>query len=409
MRLDHRFTAALLVTGSLAAAAHPGVTVVSYSESLQAAIDAASDGDVIVLKYVTTFPVTIDNKSLVLQGDGTLGFLIPQNCEPLITVSNLAAGKRVVLRGLSLPTMTCSPPSSQFFSSNSAFRGVNNEGSIWIDHVGGQTVGLENCREVVITHSGITTLNVTSNVPSHIFAHHSTFVGVKGGNAGPNPYYGWLHPIPGQPGQRAITASGPITFDLTECNVLGGTGGDGLDSYVPCLPPGPGGSAIALGTGGPIFRSIASTIQSGLPGTEAPGCPPLTSSEPSVNIQTGSFFELPGDPSDLGTNSPIREQQTFDIDVEGTPGSFALLLVSLQASSVWMAPHAGALHVAPPFLVVPLGTLPDPPNLFLNIPVPDLPVGILGVNFFTQAATCPAGLPCALSPPASILILDSSL
>jgi hypothetical protein len=95
----------LLLLMLLARPLQAAVVVVDFAngpgtdyEFLWQAIDAAADGDTLLIRpgYYETW-VTVDGRSLTLLGDGA-----GVNIDGTLTVRHLAAGQRVVLRGLDL-------------------------------------------------------------------------------------------------------------------------------------------------------------------------------------------------------------------------------------------------------------------------------------------------------------------
>ena len=79
----------------------PQVLVVGPGEpfvTIQPAIDAAQDGDVVLVRPGTYAGFVVDGKSLVVHADGavTLTESVEKSC---IQVQNVPAGSRVVVRG----------------------------------------------------------------------------------------------------------------------------------------------------------------------------------------------------------------------------------------------------------------------------------------------------------------------
>lgn len=82
--------------------------------SLQAAIDAADDGDLLLIRAGAYSAITIDGKSLTLHGD-TAGGIVQVSAPALsagaaIRIQSTVTGQRVVLRGITTTSVLSLPP-----------------------------------------------------------------------------------------------------------------------------------------------------------------------------------------------------------------------------------------------------------------------------------------------------------
>src|SRR5262245_44086787 len=179
--------------------------------SLQAAIDAASDGDLLLVASGTYASATIDGKSLAIVAMPSLGSKKTGG----LTIKNLAAGQRVLLVGLQ--------------ASNASGPGLtltNDSGFVRIHGctiTGGKT---PTWPPDVATFPGVGIVNC----PQVVFASCT----VKGGEVG---WWSGEQPVAGAPGIRSVDSSIAL-FDTTS------EGGEG--SYESAPSGGAGGAGLAL-------------------------------------------------------------------------------------------------------------------------------------------------------------------
>lgn len=409
MKLLNRGVLGWILSVAMAVDATASVIVVdllsgpgSQFSSIQDAANAAAEGDIILVRPGQhLIPVVLPDKSLTIQGDGPFVELLPFGCSNEFKIQGLSAGKRVVLRGLKLRASICLVGPS----SSVGLTATNNAGTVWIDDCSGGSIYLDNCSEFVFTNSafsgGKNTAALTAK-SSNVFLHGTKLTGAEGIDG-----FSSSTPVFNQPGGTALSVSGSGSALITNSDLLGGQGGDGFFDIV-CYAAGVGGPAIEMGTGNPIVRSISSALSAGASGSVFAGCPP-TPQGPAVVTQSGSFVETPGIPKKFSAESPVRETNSSTIVFGGTSGSSVLLLFSASSASLSLPQYGGALHLGAPQFVVPFGTIPPSGSLSVAVPVLPLPAGLQGLVVFTQGVICPSASPCALTAPAAIVILDSSL
>lgn len=414
-----RIPAFFVALALLAIPASAGVLVVdvtggpgSQFTQIQPAVQAAAEGDVILVRSGSYNPVFLGDKSLTIQADGGASLVDPNfGGGGGLSIANLSAGKRIVLRGL------------QFIGQLDFGNGVfstsmiaqNCAGTLWIDTCKSNSqVVVTNCANVVVTNSSLRggdciqpplaprpALDVTT---SNLFVHDTILIGGNGyGSSTSLPIH------PGGDGSAAMRMVGGTAF-LSNCATRGGAGGFGfLHPNAGCLSAGLGGPALHLASGNPAVTTIDCVLAIGNPGNTPGACSPPTGTVPPVDVDSGTWTPWAGTPGGFTASSPVREQQSLQLVFKDAVGSSVFVLLSANASSALTPQFSGALELAVPLLVTGLGSIPAGGTLNLPIVVPPLPAGVLGVVVYLQGATCPPTTPCTIGPPAAVVVLDSTL
>jgi hypothetical protein len=411
--------AALALVAVGAAPASAGVIVVdqlggpgSQFTQVQAAVNAAVDGDVVLVRQGQYNPVSIGNKSVVIQGEGVVSLIDP-NFEGGggLGVFGLAAGKRIVLRNLQVwgqMSFANGIPSTALGLSNCA-------GSVWIDSCTIKTqMVATNCANLVITNSSLrggdclapplAALPALILDATNAYVHGSTLVGGTGSGAETT---GVPFPDPAAVGSPALRATGGTTL-VASCELTGGAGGNGYDHPIAgCLTAGAGGPAFHLASGNPVVRYLDTQLALGAPGNTPAGCTPPASG-PLTVVDTGTLELWPGAPVGFTAHSPVREQQSLRMLFSDIPGTSIFVLASASTGSVLLPGHLGAFHLGSPFWVVPAGAIPAGGTALVNLPIPELPAGLEGIVIFLQGASLPSMSPWTIGPPAAVVLLDAS-
>lgn len=376
------------------------------------AAQAAAEGDVILVRTGSYNPVFLGNKSLTIQADGGVTLVDPNfGGGGGLGIANLAASKRIVLRGLKFigqPDFGNGVYSTSMSAQNCA-------GAIWIDTcTSNSQVVVTNCAEVVVTNSSLrggdsilpplpprAALDVAT---SNVFVHDTTLIGGTGHGASTS-----LPIFVGGDGSAALRIAGGTAF-LSNCATRGGMGGFGyLHPNAGCLSAGLGGPAVHLASGNPAVTTIDCVLAVGNPGSTPGACSPPTGTVPPVDVDSGTWTPWAGTPGGFTASSPVREQQSLQLVFKDAVGSSTFVLLSANAASALTPQFSGALQLAVPLLVTGLGSIPAGGTLNLPIVVPSLPAGVLGVVVYLQGATCPPTTPCTIGPPAAVVVLDSTL
>ncbi len=391
--------------------------------TVQQAIDAATEGDIVLIE-AGDYPSasTISGKSLTLVGNPT-GTAVGQTVRVgPITVTNVAANQKVIVRGIK---------SVLGFGNVPAIDLANDQGPIVLEDVNAQydsappitdspMVRISNCarvllvRPVVIGHA-ITNENPGVNYPKGSALAISTstvsvYGGIlQGGDGDPAFLYdltGFLFnkATPGGPGVLLYSGS----LFVAGATILGGFGGAGtldLATATACLPGEDGGTGIVIGG---KFTSLDSTISGGQPGFSPPNCLPQGGSMGTAIQQvSGSISSFDETYRSVSVESPIHLGGTATLDVYGVGGDVFVLLLSLGPSLVWIPASKGSLLPALPAIPLVIGPLPQSGVLQLPSALPSsgLSPGIDGVELYLQGHFPGAHGGGVLSSPTATIVL----
>ncbi len=352
---------------------------------IQPAVDAASDGDTILLRTGSpAYPAfTIDGKSLVVTEDAGESIRTGD-----VLVRNVAASQSVTLRGMDTSTLRIELAEGPvlvedvgqgaligfciFGGSNAGKVEVHGSDAVVFSRCifeakGGVTAGFEGVR---ITGSTVH-MYETSARGSHpsgtdsakggdgvavfnsfLFASGGAFEGACGGDAG-------LCAGSGGAGGAGLRIFNSQVF-LLETELAGGLGGDGGDC----------GFQGAMGS-------------------------------PSV----GGFTAVAGFARDYAISATATGGTTATIDYAGEPGDVVLSLVALAQSPLFLLQHAGTLVVAAPPILIAHGPADLDGTLSVSAPIPPLPPGFEAFTVYAQGAAISAVGAAVLAAPTQLSIL----
>lgn len=374
--------------------------------SLQAAIDAAADGDVLLVTGVplTPQPILIDGKGLTITSGN---FLSAANWYSLLEVKNLAADQRLVLRGV---------------SGESATRALylhDNAGPILLEDVRfgifaqgipqpqplPANVLIENCASVRLERCvgyGYSPVNNQPALPSlqvvasNVVLSHSQFSGGRGQSLEP---FATGTATPGAP--AAVLNSGSIL--IQGCQFQGGIGGgQGIPPFFPCTQSAAGGSGLILGTGQPQVTWQASTSSAGANGCSQPP------SSLDVWQQSGTLTNWGGIPPQSYFDSPTFETLSLQQHHRGNPGEFVFVSLGQQAPLALSSQFSGAVTV--PFSVNFLfsGQITSPTGVLDSLLItPNITPTV--IDLCTQGWFVAADFSVRLSSASSLTLFDFAL
>lgn len=378
------------------------------------AVAAAADGDIILVKPAAPYATTlISAKNLTIQGFSPTG---PKPEIVALTVQNLSATQRVVLRGLRsagflafsnavLQISNCAGPvivedyaapvtASQSFSIASVLITASSH------------VSLTRCNLLgpagAINSAGDTAPKSALRVATSTVALYACDVtGGNGADAGVPPFDVTLHPA--QAGAPGVDfASGNL---FVAGGVLrGGAGGDGFSS-ISCSPSKDGAAGIKVGG---VLTRMDCALVGGAGGVDAPGCPQVGVPGQGALVTSGSIAVINDSLRTLAVSAPGVEGQSVNTTIKGVAGEPVLLLLAFAPRVEYVPALRGTLIGAFPLVPIALGALPASGELSFDVTIPldSLPPGVGGVHLYEQAIVGGATGTGLLSSPSVALILD---
>ena len=370
----------------------PGV----FSQQLQPAINAAANGDIILVKQGggASDPWTINGKSLdVIAEAGSINKVAPGS------VSGLQASQHVLIRGLQIvPRVSL----------------TNNAGPVWLEECQMYTtfflsqgadpiVNIANCASVTLQRCYVGGYVVDPPSPPALLASNSTVslysCHIKGAEG---PWFNTTQPLfHGATGARIV---GGYMF-ASDTQFIGGMGG----MYSCCV------DSTALGQAGGVGLSLAapadllSCTTIGGPGSYGPG----GYGPPGAALEGTPPTILPGIARRFVTRSPVRELDPVALTFTGLP--YELVGIYVSSDSMIGLPNMAfegvfvvALTGAHSFY---LGQPGADGTLSVSIQAPDLPPTLLGSTAFVQSFFFNTFFPnyVIVGPASAITVLDSSL
>ncbi len=394
---------------------------------IQPAVDAASDGDAILVKPGNYTSFTIDHKDLSVVGDGA-----PITVTGGITVRNTLEHHPVLLAGLDsigvkedqgvvFPALFLSVARGPVRVERCTLIGGDGFYCGWTcspfdEHAGGEAVRIEIALNICFTEctirgghgeiwfdGGDQTRGGEGIVASgcSLSIHDSIVEGGVGGGQ----QWGWGLASGGDGGvalHAQDTATVNTIVHLSGSEVTGGNGGD-ADM---CLDPGgAGGDGLSLHGSTTAGYLLDTTLAGG-----APGCG--TNNPPAgVPLVTGvgataDFW--PGTSRLLRSRTPLREQEVVPFSFEGEPGDLVFLLESRAAGFHLLPAASGVMPLRYParqrFRF--MGSLDASGTLDLFLTMPDLPIGRESARTYTAAYFRDVSGGAWLGSPATRLVVD---
>lgn len=382
----------------------------SSHSSIGDAIAAAADGDIVLVRSGSYVPFTLKNKSLEIVADAGADVEVGPFWNPT-RIQDVALGKRVLIRGIRFTTIPFGFGSSVIYIPGISIS--NSVGVVELEDVsspGAAGIEIVSCTSAILSRVSCTGVAGTVLLNSTIVATDCSFVGVDGYDAASS--LGHHLPQISTRGAAGISVAFGGVVTLSGCTVSGGQGGDGLvDFDGSCLPASSGGPAILVSSGATTIRIVGNqaSLLPGPPGSDAAPCTSsATTGLPIENSALVTHAWFTETPLEFKPPAVAREGQTLSIGMSG-PAVFAHWLVSASsAANPWLPAGVGHLLVANPFVVLPIGTAPTPPNWNLTFTVPELGPGVSGVSLRIQAIGCAGASTCVLGGNTSVVVLDSS-
>lgn len=363
--------------------------------TLQAAVDAAAEGDTVLVRSGSYASVVIDGKSLSVVADADAKALVTGTVfgADVIVVRNLSGGQQVVLRGLDVPL--AAPAIDR------AVELVDNAGAVWIEDVtvtpnpatGWIATGTavpdamvvaENCAVVNLTRVQVTGNPGAVLSPSGLTIFQESSLGADALRADGSTLSIWDCALTGGIGSTA-------TFGPTDAPIASTNGGDGLEMrggslfasgssfaggrggganpfFWGCLAASDGGNGLYLELDAPSAISLDCAFVAGAEGPEGV-CSPSGLPGQTVLVDSGSHATLPGAARSLSISSPHREGESATFSYVGEPGDIALDAIGASQQHVFLSVFSGVLTNAP-IVLTTAGGLDATGQLSVDTPIP---------------------------------------
>lgn len=422
-----RLVGCLIVSSALMSTSvvHADVLVVDSTgtedfTSIQAAVDAALDGDTILVRRPTLDDPSrfggfaIVGKSLTVVGpeQGRLEARVGP-----IVVRGLAPDQTVVLSSLDMAVLRGPGPRPGLLLEDNAgpvrvrdcsvegLRAANAEYTPPEPASAGCEV--RSCEDVVIVGSSIVGgrgggafceqggegAPAVLALDSTLALYDTSAVGGVGGNSGS---FACVDPVGGVGGD-GIRLEGSFLY-ASACSVRGGTGGYADYPWTQDSIGGAGGTGVRVDASSTAFAldSLVTGGDGGFGMTEQgdPGTPVV-----------GTLGQVPGLAPRLSAPHRAAESSALELTLGGTPGDHGVLLVSRATGSRLLGTGTGILHTAPPLRRVDVGTLPASGELTYALELTSVPPGQAS-DWFLQAAFLTPGGAARLSALAHASVLD---
>lgn len=410
-------------TLALSVSAHAGVWVVDEFGGgdflrIQPAVNAASDGDTILVKAGSYPGFEVIDKALTI----TAELAATVDVEGSARVFDLSASKTVVLAGLACVGVSGGGLNEYGFYAEDCTGSVRVERCTFLgaDGTTGHRDGTDGARAVRCVDIAFSAIDSTGGRGLYAYwegdpppdprgnggmgllvldSNASVFTSTLRGGDGVEP------PSPsnyqdsgghGGDGLRVMSPTIPAsatTLIGSECT--GGNGADGgpSDGLLPSWG-GDGGNGIRVESG--LARVLGALTSGGVGGWGwwEFGMTHFPATDGAHGLgqagDPGDFEAITGSPRALATVAPVREGDTLDLSFSGVPGDRVTLLVGLDARTQEYLPawHATRLVQAPGSKaksIRPIGVIPASGTLDVSLPVFDLGYGVEARTLHLQA------------------------
>lgn len=395
--------------------------------NLQAAVDAAKDGDTLLVKPGNYDGFLLSGKGLTVLAEYKQSFTLNEDAQVIVT--DLSPAQDFVVRGAREET------GLPFTDDGSQWGFQNCAGLIWIEDcvlpepsiqhpvAPGMQLGFKNKLYAENVERLVVVRSVLQGSGGESFFSFGT-----SGHAGLEArdcrsltvFESEIHAGPGGQGQDSdslgakggtgLRAWGCADVFLARSLLVGGGGGDSWDENGSA--GGAGGDALlisSLSGSDPAFGVTLRECEL-LPGVG--GINLFQGNNPGPPGQTyvgasGTLVQEAGSARGLVAPTPVREGNVLRFHLDGESGDFAFLILGAGTSTLQLAGVGGVLVVEP---VLPLKFVgvSSGPDLILPVAVPDLPVGITAMELPAQGLFISSTFGVVLGSTTHVTLLDAA-
>ncbi len=353
-----------------------GADGLSDFNTIQAAVDEAANGDVVLVRGGSYSGFTVDGKSLWIARLGTNNV----GAGPVV-VTNLAMDQRVVLSGLSISASSIFSPALHVLDNLGHVRvddcGIYGRSRYPLERLdGGPGAVIEDSRAVTFANSrlfggmgGLSWFSPGGNGGSALVSAHSTPAfydcEIRGGGGGPVESGG-----PGGDGGPACHVLSRSVF------VSGGavTGGDGGGAHIKTggEPGGDGGVGVIVEANA-AMQLLGAPVSGGAGGVSFWGPDGVSG---AASSGAGTLTELQETPRLLSAELVTSQSNLVELEIRGAPGDRVYFGTSMSPGFT-LSPSALGYDLLAPnarFNLRPIGTIPEFVST-LKVQVPLLDIG----------------------------------
>lgn len=306
-------------------------TLADFSTA-QAAIDAAADGDVIVVRNgAGQTPIQLGGKSLTLVGhEGFLGGKPVLGSGSGVQLGATSAGQTVTLRGLVIaPRLEV----------------TDCVGTVWIEDclvspgnapTSQASMIITDSDRVVVLRTDVLaddfepfSLDAVQVHSGKLYAYGCTFQGNRPLSV----------PGKGKPGGDGLEVTTDGFALLDDCSLLGGRGG----TSSTCLVAGDGGAGLRLTNVGSTAWQVESTFSGGAGGNNLGACPDGSPGDDVTGNGSANLFDAGGNSRGLAVTALAVAGDTVSFELDTQPGDQTLVALSLAVSPLLSSAFSGVL------------------------------------------------------------------
>lgn len=365
--------------------------------SLQDAVDAAAEGEILLVKGGTYGPLLLGDKSLVITAELGESVVVGQTL-----LSNLSAPKRVTLTGL---TIHANFGGTGLVLSNSPGQVLVTECTVVGQGIPlfqiNTAVTVTGCASVTFSECVVSVDGASGGYPgldAVLSDVHLYDCSVAAGNQGVEGLFG----PPGAEVNGGFLFASGTTF-------RGGNGGVGVDDLFFCNPGGDGGLGLQVLSGAEL-RTVDCQFLGGLGGGPSPSgnCGPGAPGQGLDTTGAGSVDDYGVTAHHFSVESPLREGASSVIEFNGEPNESVWFYWSLGMSQAHSGVIKGTIVPGPAPFTIFFGSVGPTGTLSLPITIPVEPA-LLSVALYEQAIFFDPLTRFVMTNPELSVVLDQSL